>query len=145
MPSDGLDVETAVFALAKRGHFLAQMQRRVERRDLLHQAVDELLGAAGGQRRDVVDRLVGIKLGALAAGRGQRIDQVAADAQEAELENLEQAAGAGANDHDFGDDGRLRGNLGQTQFLQGAGDSLGRAIITQPERLLFRNLAPSYK
>ena len=128
---DGLDVEAAVFALAQRGHFLAQVQRRIERRDLLQQPVDELLGAADGQRRDVVDRLVGIQLGALAAGRAQRIDQVAAHAQQPELEYLEQPAGTGANDHDFGDDGRLRGNLGQTQFLQWAGDSLRGAIITQ--------------
>src|SRR5687768_207125 len=59
---------------------------------------------------------------------------MAADAQQAELENLEQTARAGANDHDFGDAGRLRGNLGQTHFLHGAGASLGRAIITHPER-----------
>ena len=120
--------------LRQRRHFLTEMQRRIERRDLLHEAVDELLRAADGQRRDVVDRLVGIELGALAAGRAQRIDQMAADAQQSELENLEQPARAGANDHDFGDDGRLRGNLGQTQFLQGAGGILRGAIITQPER-----------
>ena len=115
---DGFDVEAAVLALAQRGDFLAEMQRRIERRDLLQQPVDELLGAADGQRRDVVDRLVGIQLGALAARRAQRIDEVAADTQQSELEHLEQPAGAGANDHDFGDDGRLRGNLGQTRILQ---------------------------
>ena len=38
-----------------------------------------------------------------------------------------------ANDHDFRDDERLRLDLGQTQFLQGAGGSLRGAIITQAE------------
>ena len=71
---DGLDVEAAVLALVQRGDFLAQVQRRIERRDLLQQPVDEFLGAADGQRRNVVDRLVGIQLGALAAGRAERID-----------------------------------------------------------------------
>ena len=133
---DGLDVESAVLAPVQRGDFLAQVQRRIERHDLLQQPIDEFLGAADGQRRNVVDRLVGIQLGALAARRAERIDDMAAHAQQAELEHLEQPAGAGANDHDFGDDGRLRGNLGQSQFLRWVWwTSLRGAIITAaPER-----------
>ena len=73
--------------------FLAEMQRRIERRDLLLEAVDQFLRAAHGQRGDVVDRLVGIQLGALSAGRAQRIDEVAGDSQQSELEHLEQPAG----------------------------------------------------
>jgi hypothetical protein len=95
------------------------VQRRIERRDLLHQPVDEFLCTADRQCRNVVDGLVRIQLGALTAGRGQGIDQVAGHAQEAQFEYLEETAGAGANDQHFGDDGRLRGNLGQTLFLQG--------------------------
>ena len=45
---DGFDVEAAVLAPAQRGDFLAEVQRRVERRDLLHQSIDELLSAADG-------------------------------------------------------------------------------------------------
>jgi len=48
-----------------------QMKLRLERLDLLQQAVDELLCATDRQRWDVVDRLVRIELGALAAGRLQ--------------------------------------------------------------------------
>src|SRR6185436_17419599 len=92
-------------------------QRRIERRDLLHQPVDEFLRTTHGQRGNVVDGLVRIELGALAAGRAQRVDEMAGHAEQAELEYLEEPAGTCANDQDFGDDGRLRGSGGQTGNL----------------------------
>ena len=49
-------------------------QHIAERLDLLQQPVDQLLRAAHGQRRNVIDRLVRIELGALAADLRQRID-----------------------------------------------------------------------
>ena len=49
------------------GDFLAEMERGMERFHLLQQPVDQFLRAANRQRGDVVDRLVGIELGALAA------------------------------------------------------------------------------
>ena len=85
------------------------------RRDLLHQAVDEFLRAADGQRRDVVDRLVGIQLGTLAARVLERVDDVALDAEQAELEDLEQAGGAGADDQGVGFDGRWR-DVGRSKW-----------------------------
>ena len=42
--------------------------------------------------------------GALAAGVSQGIDQMRLDAQQPQLEHLEQAARARTDDHDFGDD-----------------------------------------
>ncbi len=69
---------------------LAEMKAGVERLDLLHQAVDEFLGAADRQRRDVVDRLVRIELRALPARMRERIDDLALDAEQAELEDGEQ-------------------------------------------------------
>jgi hypothetical protein len=39
--------------------------------DLLEQAVDQLLGAAHRQRGNIIDRLVRIQFGALAADGGQ--------------------------------------------------------------------------
>ena len=81
------------------------MEHGAHRRDLLHQAVDEFLRAADRQRRDVVDRLVGIQLGALAARVLEGVDDVALDAEQAELEDLEQAGRAGADDQGIGLDG----------------------------------------
>ena len=89
------------------GDLLAQMKLGVEGLDLLHQPIDQLLGAAHGQRRNVVDRLIRIELGALAARMRERVDDVRADTQQAELEDLEQAAGSCADDDDVGAD-RLR-------------------------------------
>jgi len=53
------------------------MKLRLEGLDLLHQPIDELLGAADGQRRDIIDGLLGIQLRTLPARDGQRIDDVA--------------------------------------------------------------------
>ena len=74
------------------------MKRGVERLGLLQQPVDQFLGAADRQRRDVVDRLVGIQLGALAAGLRQGIDDVGVDSEKPELEDLKQSHGACADD-----------------------------------------------
>ena len=89
----------------ERDDFLAEMQARMERLDLLEQAVDEFLRAADRQRRDVVDRLVRVELGALAAGMRQRIHDLAFHAEEPELENREQSDRTGADDHAFRLDG----------------------------------------
>src|SRR5579862_700821 len=78
------------------------MKLRLEGLDLLHQSVNELLGAAYRQRRDVIDRLLGIKLRALAARDRQRIDDVRTDTEQAKLENLEQAAGTRTDNDDVG-------------------------------------------
>ena len=91
------------------GHFLAHVELRVEGLRLLQQAVDQLLGAADRQRRDVVDRLLRIQLTALPARMLERVDDVRVDAEQAQLEDLEQAAGAGADDDDVGLDGAVDG------------------------------------
>ena len=116
---NGFHVESAILALAQRDDFLPEMQRGIKRRDLLQQAVDQFLSPAGGQGGYVIDRLVGVQLGALPAGRAQRIHEVAGDSQQSELEHLEQPARAGTDDHDFSDDRRLRKRLGQKRILDG--------------------------
>ena len=73
-------------------------------RDLLHQAVDQLLAGAAWHGRDVVDRLVGIEFGALAADLVEIVDQMALHAEQAGLEHGEQAARAGADDDHVGPD-----------------------------------------
>ena len=56
-------------------------------------------------RGNVVDGLVGIELGALAADRGQRVDDFGAHAEQAQLEYLEEADGACADDDGIRDRG----------------------------------------
>ena len=75
---------------------------RLERLDLLHQQVDQLLAGAARHGRDVVDRLVRIELGALAADLVEIVDQLALHAEQAGLEHGEQAARAGADDGHVG-------------------------------------------
>ncbi len=59
------------------------MKLGVERLDLLHQAVDQLLRATDRQRGDVVDGLVRVKLRALAARMGKRIHEMSFDSEQA--------------------------------------------------------------
>ena len=95
-------IEPPVGARRQLDDLLPEMEHRFERLDLLHQAIDELLRAADRQRGDVVDRLVGVELRALTARRGERVDEVGLDAEQSELEDLEQATGSGTDDHDLG-------------------------------------------
>ncbi len=101
--------------------FLAQMKLRVERLRLLHQPIDQLLRAAHRQRGDVVDRLFRIELAALPARMLQRIDDVRADAEQSELEDLKQTAGSRADDDDVGlncaVNDRAAGALAQERLL----------------------------
>ena len=98
----GGDVEAAVVAARDRAHLLVEMKAGAERLDLLEQLLGELAAGGDGQGGDVVDGLVGIELDALAAGVRQRIDDLRAHLLQAELEHLEQADRAGADDDDVG-------------------------------------------
>ena len=53
------------------------MKLGTERLDLLQQPVNQLLGAAHRQRRNVVNRFIRIQLGALTARLLERVDDVA--------------------------------------------------------------------
>jgi hypothetical protein len=103
----GLDEEAAVVLLAHDADFLAEVEGGAEGLDLLEQVVGEFLAGAHGHGRDVVDRLVGVQLDALAAGVAQRVDDVGLDLQQAQLEHLEQADRAGADDDGVGLDGAV--------------------------------------
>ncbi len=83
------------------GHFLAQVKGGLERFGLLQQSIDQFLRPADRQSGNVVNRLIGIELGALAAGLAQGIDDVRADPQQSEFEDLEKTNGPGANDDRF--------------------------------------------
>jgi hypothetical protein len=99
-PRRGFQLKAGIAERLDFGDLLAEVELRLEVLDLLHELVHQFLRADDRVGRDVVDGLVWIELGALAAGSGQRVDQVGAHAQKAKLEYLEQAAGAGADDDD---------------------------------------------
>ena len=96
-----------VIGFLQLGHLFAEMEARFERRNLLQQPVSELLAGAHRHRRDIVDRLVRIQLGALAAGVSEAVDDVGLEAEQAQLEYLEQPAGAGAHDQGICLDGHV--------------------------------------
>ena len=100
-----LDGEAAGSISGDGSDFLAKVEPGMKRLDLFQQAVDEFLRAANRQRGDVVDRLVGIELRALAAGMRERVHDLALHAEQAELEHGEESDRAGADDHAFGLDG----------------------------------------
>ena len=85
-------------------HHLVEVEGRMERLDLRHQVVDEPLARHHGKARNVVDRLLGIELGALAADLRQDVDEMAFDVEEAEFEHGEQAHRPCADDDDVGFD-----------------------------------------
>ena len=90
----------------QRAHLLAQVLHRGERRHLLWQALHQLVRAAHGQGGDVVNRLVAIQLHALAARVGQSVDEVGAQALQAQLKYQEQANRPSTDHHGIGGDGR---------------------------------------
>ena len=128
-------VEAAVLARTQLDHLLAEVELGPERLDLLHQPVDQLLGAAHGQRRDVVDGLVRVQLGALPARVLQGVDDVRLDAEQPQLEDLEQPRRACADDDGVGLDrgaradgkgvchGKLQGPAGEAGDSSGSADS----------------------
>ena len=65
---------------------------------LLDQPVDQFLGTADRQRRNVVNRLIWIQLGALPTDLLQGVDDVRADAEQPQFEYLEKSDGARADD-----------------------------------------------
>src|SRR5271166_3902180 len=105
------DDRVRVRADAKKGAFrraqdlhpvdhLAQVEFRLEGMNLLHQTVDQLLAADDRKARNVVDRLLGIELSALAASFRQNVDQVALHVEKAELEDRKEADGPSAHNRD---------------------------------------------
>src|SRR5260221_14541919 len=68
------------------------MKHRTEGFDLLHQPLGQLLPRNDGKSRNVIDRLLGIELGALAARAVEDIDDVCLDIEKAELKNGKETA-----------------------------------------------------
>ena len=87
-------------------HF-AEVEHRLERLTLREKLVDDLLAGDARVAGNVVDRLLRIEFGALAARLRQDIDEVASDVEKAEFEDGEEPDRSGADDHDVGLDVRV--------------------------------------
>ncbi len=72
---------------------LIEMELGAEGLDLCHEPVGQLLAADHGEPRDVVDRLLWVELGALAARAVENVDDMGLDVDEAELEHGKEAYG----------------------------------------------------
>src|SRR6185503_4443669 len=82
-----------------------EMEGRVERLDLLHQGVGEAVAGDVGNAGNVVDRLLGIELGALAADLVEDVDKVRLDVEQAELEHGEEPHRPRADNENVGFNG----------------------------------------
>ena len=98
----GGDAETRIADLLNALHHLVQVELRIERLDLLHQALGEALAGDHRDAGNVVDRLLGIQFGALSADLVQDVDQMHLDVEQPEFKHGEQSAGARANNKDIG-------------------------------------------
>jgi hypothetical protein len=87
-------------------HAVATMKDRCKRAHLGLQPLDQLFAGAAGQTGDVINWFVTVQLGALAAGVGQAVDDVAADVLQAQLKGLKQPHRPGTDDQCIGGDGR---------------------------------------
>ncbi len=98
----GCDPPLALGRLGKRRRHLVQVEHRIEGGDLLEQPLGQLLAGDDRIAGNVVDRLLRIELGALAAGLVQDVDDVGLHVEQAQLEDREQADRAGAHDDHVG-------------------------------------------
>jgi len=75
----------AIFTLFKRGDLLAQVKLRHKRRQLLEQVGHQFTPGVALHTGNVVNRFVRVKLDALPAWMGQRIDNLGGDFKQAKL------------------------------------------------------------
>src|SRR3989337_2030370 len=78
------------------------MKDGLERGDLLEQPVGQLLSGADRDAWDVIDRLLGVKLGALPARPVENVHDLGFQLGKAELKDGEQTHGARANNNNVG-------------------------------------------
>jgi hypothetical protein len=98
------------------------MEFRLERLDLLHQRVGQPVAGDVGDAGNVVDRLFGIELGALAADLVEDVDQMRLDVEQAQFENGKQPDRSGADNQNIGLNGL-------THSLRPAGAGSSRRIV----------------
>ena len=102
VPFEVVDLPEAAAQRLQRLDLLAQVIDRLEGRGLRLEPIDQLGGLDAGKARNVVDRLLGIERGALAAGIVEHVDDMAVQPHHAAFEDGEQAHGPRAYDDDVG-------------------------------------------
>ena len=93
----GLHPKQRIADLLDRLHHFIQMILGIEGLDLLQQSVDQTLRAGIGDAGNVVDRLLGIKLGALSADLVENVDELTLHVEQAKLEHGKKADRSGAD------------------------------------------------
>ena len=93
------------------------MECCAKRLDLLEQLVSQLLACANRYGRNVINRLVGVDLNALAAGIGEGVDHVGLDLEQTQLKSLKKARRAGSHNDGIGFDGAIVLGCGVDHFL----------------------------
>jgi hypothetical protein len=91
-----------MLGLAEGSGHLAEMEDGLEWPDLFQQPVGQLLAGADRKAGNVVDRLLRIKLGALAAWPVENVDHMRFQLRQPELKHGEQPNWASANNNDIG-------------------------------------------
>src|SRR6185503_7183492 len=89
----------AVFGTLEFRYHFAEMEFRPKGLDLLGELVDKPLRGNAWAAWNVVDGLLRVEFGALPPGPVEDVDQVAFQIEQPKLENCEQPARAGADDH----------------------------------------------
>ncbi len=104
----GFHEEAAIGLAFQHSDFLPEVEGGAEGFDLLEQVVGQLLPGTYRHGGNVVNRFVGVEFDTLPARVSQGVDDVGLDLQQAELEHLEQADRARADDDGvrFNDVGR---------------------------------------
>jgi hypothetical protein len=90
------------FGLVEGSGHLTKMEHGLERPDLIEQTVGQLLAGANGEAWNVVDGLLGVELGALAARPVENIDHMRFQLGEAKLKNGKEADRPRTNNNDIG-------------------------------------------
>ena len=90
----GGDAESGIADFLDALHHLVEMERRVERLDLLQQGFGEPLTGHQRNTGNVVDRLFRIKLGALPADLVEDVDKMHLHIEQPQFEHGKQSAGA---------------------------------------------------
>src|SRR5207248_10873067 len=94
----GFDPESRIAGAFNAFDHLLQVKHCPERLDLRHECITQTLPGDVREGGNVVDRLLRIELGALAADLVEDVDDVRLHIEQAQLKHCEQAAGAGADD-----------------------------------------------
>ena len=117
----GANEEAAAWLGLHGVHLLAQVERGAKGLDLRAQPLHQFVPGAGLNGGNVVDGFVAVQLGALAAGVGQGVDDVGAQAVQAQLEHLEQADRPRTDDDGVSGGGGQEGSGGVHGMGRGCG------------------------